>query len=167
MFDFEFQSFSIILIHFNLYPLGRTTEASLTRPYKKKNWANWHHQIKTLCIGSWTWVHLIITIIVLICNFFCYEPVWQYLVSRELQQLPTRIGPTDITKSKSYINLTKQNCERNHQVIEVITTANLPCSPGCMHSITSLSASTALMGITPPPKAFPSIWIRRPKWKSS
>lgn len=42
---------------------------------------------------------------------------------------------------------------------EAVVSANLPCSPGWMQSITSLSASTALTGITPPPNAFPSIWI--------
>ena len=46
---------------------------------------------------------------------------------------------------------------------KVLINANLPCSPGWIQSITSLSASTALTGITPPPKAFPSIWKRKLK----
>lgn len=36
-------------------------------------------------------------------------------------------------------------------------TAHLPCSPGWIQSITSLSARTALTGMNPPPNAFPSI----------
>jgi hypothetical protein len=42
---------------------------------------------------------------------------------------------------------------------------NLPCSPGWIQSITSLSASTALTGITPPPNAFPRIWMKKKKRK--
>lgn len=39
---------------------------------------------------------------------------------------------------------------------------NLPCSPGCMQSMTSFSARTALTGNTPPPNALPKILTR--KW---
>jgi hypothetical protein len=40
---------------------------------------------------------------------------------------------------------------------KIIIELNLPCCPGFIQSITSLSARTALTGMIPPPNAFPNI----------
>jgi len=44
----------------------------------------------------------------------------------------------------------------NYNELYIYKKINLPCCPGCIQSITSLSARTALTGITPPPNALPS-----------